>query len=133
MTGIKTVWARDLAMPAASTSTLSPASRSMMIGVMIGAMRVETLVIATESATSPFAKKAMTFDEVPPGTEPSIRSPTASAGLSPRTFATTTAPSGMITNWATTPMRTGTGRRTTSWKSGMVRVSPMPNMMIMRK
>lgn len=75
----------------------------------------------------------MTFEAVPPGTEPSMSRPTASIGLSPKTLATMTAPSGMITNCATTPTSTGVGRRAISLKSGMVKVRPMPNMMIMRK
>lgn len=100
---------------------------------MKGAMSVDTLVMATERATSPLAKKAMTFEDVPPGTEPSISKPTAKAGFRRSNLATSTAPSGMITNWATTPMSTGIGRRTTSLKSGMVRVRPIPNMMIIRK
>lgn len=75
----------------------------------------------------------MTFEDVPPGTDPSMSKPTANAGCKPKSFATPTAASGMMTNCATTPMAIGTGRFTTSLKSGMVSVSPMPNMMIMRK
>lgn len=95
---MSTVCASDQAIPAPSTATSAPASS------------VETLVIATDSATSPLARYAITFEEVPPGTEPSMSSPTASAGLRPRSLATATAPSGMITNCATTPMAIGTGR-----------------------
>lgn len=54
----------------------------------------------------------------------------ASIGLSPSSLATATAPSGMMMNWATTPMKIGQGRRRISLKSGRVSVSPMHSMMM---
>ena len=133
MTGSSTVWTRDTAIPQPSTSVRVSASSSIRAGVMIGEIRVDTLVIATDRATSPFDRKVITLEEVPPGTEPSISRPTASAGFRSSTQATKIARSGMITNWATTPMMTGTGRFAIILKSGMVSVSPIANMMIIRK
>ena len=45
-----------LNIPAASTSTISPLSQSISIGVISGAKRVLAVVIPTLSATSPFAR-----------------------------------------------------------------------------
>ena len=74
----------------------------------------------------------MTLEEVPPGAQPTRMTPVASAASRPRPLARSQASSGMMTNWATTPARTGRGRRTTRTKSGGVRVRPIPNMMTPR-
>ena len=74
----------------------------------------------------------MTLEEVPPGAQPTRITPAASIGSSWKALASTQASVGMMTNWATTPTSTGSGRFTTSAKSGGVRVRPMPNMMMPR-
>ena len=74
----------------------------------------------------------MTLEEVPPGAQPTRMTPAASPGSSRKASARTQASVGMMANWATTPTRTGSGRLTTSAKSGGVRVRPMPNMMMPR-
>ena len=70
-------------MPAASTSTLSPASHSVRSGVMTGDASVETVVRPTENATSPLQRKLMMFDETPPGQHPTRISPTPTSRGSP--------------------------------------------------
>ena len=55
-TGMRTVWTSDHIIPAPSTSAVFPASHSMSRGVIIGETRVDTEVIATDSATSPLAR-----------------------------------------------------------------------------
>ena len=60
-------------------------------------MSVETLATATDSATSPLARKAMTFDAVPDGAQPTRITPTASSGSRFRPWAMTQPAPGMIT------------------------------------
>lgn len=74
----------------------------------------------------------MTFEEVPPGAQPTRMTPVASAASRPKPRASSQASSGIMTNWATTPARTGRGRRTTRTKSDGVRVRPIPNIMTPR-
>ena len=74
----------------------------------------------------------MTFDDVPPGAQPTRITPIANSAGSWKTKTKATAMAGMITYWATTPSSTGNGRLATSAKSGRVRVIPMANMMIPR-
>ena len=65
---------------------------------MRGETNVDTEVIATDNATSPLARKAMTFEAVPPGTEPRRMRPTVAASESPSTFATSSALVGIMAN-----------------------------------
>jgi hypothetical protein len=74
----------------------------------------------------------ITFELVPPGAQPTRITPTASSGGSWSRTVTSRPTSGMITYCATTPMSTGSGRLTTSAKSGIVRVRPIANMMMPR-
>jgi hypothetical protein len=48
-------------------------------GVNMGEITVETAVKETDNATSPFARKVMTSDAVPPGTVPTRMSPAVKA------------------------------------------------------
>ena len=61
------------------------AKRYMSAGVTKGARSVVQDVIVTESATSPRAKKVITFEAVPPGQQPTSITPTASSGGSEKT------------------------------------------------
>ncbi len=57
-----------------------PASSDTSAGVASGAIRVETSAIDTPSATSPRARKVITFDAVPLGQQPTRITPTAMSG-----------------------------------------------------
>ncbi|MCY1447156.1 hypothetical protein D9M71_637610 [compost metagenome] len=50
-----------------------------MIGVAIGANNVEKDVIVMDKGTFPLAKYTMTFEAVPPGTDPRRTSPAANS------------------------------------------------------
>ena len=63
-------------MPRASTSTCSPASHNTSNGVIIGASRVEAVVIPTEKATSPRQRNDMMLLDTPPGQQPTSMMPT---------------------------------------------------------
>ncbi len=131
-TGNSTICTMDHAIEPASTGMYSPASHSASTGVSRGASRVETVVIATERATSPLARYDTTFDAVPPGQQPTRMTPAASAGGSCSAAAISQPRNGMMAYCATTPITTGMGRLAIMAKSGAVSVSPMPNMMIPR-
>ncbi|MGX1163031.1 hypothetical protein RKD54_003940 [Pseudarthrobacter sp. SLBN-100] len=62
-----------------------------------GAMSVETDATATERATSPLARKAITLDAVPDGAQPTRIRPTASSGSRCRAAAINHPAPGMIT------------------------------------
>jgi hypothetical protein len=66
-------------------------------GITIGAIRVETVATATDSATSPLARKAMTLEAVPLGAQPTRMTPAASSGLRCRATAISQPAPGMIT------------------------------------
>ena len=89
--------------------------------------------MVTESGTSPFARKLMTFEEVPPGQQPTRITPAAISGGSERALQRSHAVTGMMTNCPMTPMRTSSGRLNTSEKSPGFRVRPMPNITIPRR
>ena len=86
-TGSTTASTIETNMPAAGTSMRSPANRSTIIGVMIGASSVEAVVIPTEKGTSPPQRNDMIFDEMPPGEQPTRISPTAISSGRRNTFA----------------------------------------------
>ena len=115
---------------AASISTKHPASTFIATGVRNGERRVEQQVMVTESATSAFARKAITFDAVPPATDPTSTHPAASSPEKPNDFARRKPTSGITRNWSTTPVATAHGRFATRRKSSTDSVVPIPNMMI---
>ena len=63
-----------------STASHWLAKRYMRAGVTKGARSVVQEVIVTESATSPRARKVITFEAVPPGQQPTSITPTAMSG-----------------------------------------------------
>lgn len=89
--------------------------------------------MVTDRAVSAFARYDTTLDAVPPGAQPTRIRPAARSGVSPSSLAIAQPSSGMIAYWATTPIRIGSGRVSTSLKSGSVRVRPMPNMMMISR
>ena len=93
----------------------------------IGDSTVETLVMVTDRATSPFDMKVITLEEVPPGQVPTRTTPVVSAGSRLKAMDRPKARNGMIKYCAQTPMRISTGRFKTSAKSLRFSVVPMPN------
>src|SRR5688500_3715181 len=95
-TGNSTIWTMDHAMEPASTGMYCPASHNANTGVSSGAISVETVVIATDKATSPLARYETTLEAVPPGQQPTRITPAASAGGSPNAAATNQPRNGMM-------------------------------------
>ena len=56
ITGSSTVWTIETIIELADTSMYEPASHSVRTGVRRGASSVDTVVMETDSATSPFAR-----------------------------------------------------------------------------
>lgn len=56
MTGTSTVWQIETNIDQNGTSMYDPASHSVSRGVSTGAQRVDSVVIDTDRATSPFAR-----------------------------------------------------------------------------
>ena len=100
----------------------------MRPGVTSGARMVVQLVMVTDRAVSPRARKVITLEAVPPGQQPTRMTPMAMSGGSPITLHRMNATVGMMTNCATMPMSTSTGWERTSLKSLTESVRPMPNM-----
>ena len=113
--GTMTIFMMSTIIAIASISTKHPASTFIASGVTNGERSVEQHVIVTESATSAFARKATTFDAVPPATEPTSTHPAASSPTR---------------NCRNTPTATAHGRFPTRTKSAAESVVPIPNMMI---
>ena len=128
ITGSSTTASIDLNMSTTDTSTYVPANKSTIIGVRIGARSVDTPVMPTDNAKSPFAMKVITLDAVPPGHAPTSITPTAKSAGSENTFANMYAMSGMIVNCAMQPSSKSNGRENVTLKSDTVNVMPMPSM-----
>src|SRR5699024_7799714 len=77
--GIISTWTIDINMERASSGIHSPANHNKSNGVITGARIVEKDVIVIERGRFPLAKYTMTFEAVPPGTEPSNTSPAANS------------------------------------------------------
>lgn len=72
---------------------------------------VESVVIVTESATSPRAMNATMFDAVPPGQQATRMKPTANPFSSYIACAMARPDSGMTMNCSPVPIATGRGSR----------------------
>ncbi len=101
-------------------------------GVITGLSKVEAVVIATESATSPRARKTTTFEAVPPGQAPTRMTPRARSFGSPRPRARSHPPIGMTRYCRTTPMIKGLPAERRLFRSSPVSVSPIPSMIAAR-
>ena len=84
-------------MPPASMLRYEPARNSTSSGVTIGAIRVDTEATATDRATSPLARNAITLEAVPDGAQPTRIRPTASSGSRWRPTAISQPAPGMMT------------------------------------
>ena len=82
----------------------------------------------TDSATSPRARKQITFDAVPPAQLPTRTIPTVSGVESCKSFASVSARIGIRRNCRATPTATGRGSRAMRWASSRVSVRPIINM-----
>ena len=85
-------------MPRASTSTRVPTESHTSRGVRKGARIVEAIVMPTERARSPRARKVITLEAVPPGQQPTRTTPIASSGGRLKTLVRAKARAGMIIN-----------------------------------
>ena len=99
-------------------------SIKVMIGVTIGEMTVDTAVKDTDNAKSPFARKVITSDAVPPGTVPTRISPTVNPASSENRLARANAISGIMIYCAETPTKISLGLRNTMMKSSIFKVVP---------
>ena len=105
----------------------------VIAGVNIGASIVEMLVIPTDNATSPCAKKLITLEDVPPGHVPTNTKPTNNASSILNNFPNTNANNGIIVNCDKHPMITFLGCLNTITKSSGFIVSPIPNITTINK
>lgn len=119
--------------PNVSTCVNVPANNHIRSGVSNGAAIVETAVIPTESARSPFAKYVITLDAVPPGQHPTRITPIARSSGSEKILTRIQAIVGIIVNWARQPKRISSGLLRIMLKSAGVRVRPIPNIITPNK
>ena len=104
-----------------------------MIGVTIGEMTVDTAVKDTDNAKSPFARKVITSDAVPPGTVPTRIRPTVNPASSENRVARANAIRGMMIYCADTPTKISLGLRNTVMKSFIFNVVPIPKRIIPKR
>ena len=95
--GRRTTCTVEMATPTASTGTSAPSRSFAMRGVMKMAPTVVTVVMSTESATSPLAMYVQRLDAWPPLIEPTSTMPAVSAGESESAFERPSASNGMKT------------------------------------
>src|SRR5690625_3678951 len=103
------------------------ASNKINAGVTNGANKVVQEVMATDKATFPLDKNVMTFDDVPPGQQPTRMTPAATSGGNLNPTASPNAISGIIINCLRTPIATFFGWLKNSLKSSNDMIIPIPN------
>ena len=128
--GTITTLMMDRNMAATSTVTVVRRRSHVIRGVRKGASSVLTLVMPTESATSPLLRKVMTLLAVPPGQVPTRTTPARSPASRPKILPSANARRGIMVNWAAHPSRMSRGRLKTDIKSSIFKVRPMPNITI---
>ena len=104
-----------------------PIKINVIIGVKIGEITVETAVSDTDNVKSPFARKVITSDAVPPGTVPTRTSPTVKPWFKENKLAIVKANKGIIKYWAETPNNISLGLLNTFTKCSIFNVVPIPN------
>ena len=104
-----------------------PIKINVMIGVRIGEITVETAVSDTDNVRSPFARKVITSDAVPPGTVPTRTRPTVKASFKENKLAIVKANRGIIKYCAETPNNISLGLLNTFTKCSAFNVVPIPN------
>ena len=125
MIGTITIWTIEMNMSAGLKWIWLPINSNVIIGVNIGEITVETAVKETDNATSPFARKVMTSDAVPPGTVPTRMSPTVKAVSRENALARANAMIGIIMYCAEIPTAIALGFLTTLMKSSVFNVVPI--------
>ncbi len=98
----------------------------------MGEITVETAVNETDNATSPFARKVMTSDAVPPGTVPTRISPTVKAVSRENALARVNAIIGIMMYWAEIPTAIALGFLNTLMKSSNFSVVPIVKSTILK-
>ena len=81
-----------------SMSIVLPTKKFTSSGVATGAIKVDTVVIPTEKATSPLHKKLIMFEDTPPGQQPTKTKPKVKPSDRLKVFARKIAIIGMIVN-----------------------------------
>lgn len=113
--------------PTVSICVIVPANAHIRNGVRRGATMVETAVIPTDRARSPFERYVITFEAVPPGQHPTRITPIARSSGREKTFTRIQAIVGIMVNWARQPTSISSGLLRIMPKSAVVRVNPIPN------
>ena len=131
--GIITTFTIERNIATTFTFTVVFKRKYVIAGVTTGASKVLTLVIPTESATSPFDRYVITFDDVPPGQVPTRTTPAIRAGSRLKILLNKNARIGIIRNCARQPQKMSFGRVNTSLKSSILRVSPIPNITTIKR
>lgn len=109
---------------------LFPINRNVIKGVNIGEISVEIAVKDTDNATSPFERKVITSEAVPPGTVPTRISPIVNAVSSENMLANIKANRGIIIYCVEIPISMSLGLLNTLTKLSMFNVVPIPKRII---
>ena len=88
---------------------------------------VEHKVMVIDKATLALAKKAITFEAVPPAQQPTTIKPAASSAGKAIILAIIKAANGIIVNCRTTPIAMALGEVNTRLKSAALKVRPIKN------
>ena len=129
-TGNKTTFVALNNRPFKSTFISSPDMLVIKIGVKTTPIRVEIKVIVTEKATFKLDRYAITFDAVPPGQHETKINPTAKKSGNCKILEIAHPKKGMIENWVNTPIIVHRGFWNKILKSVILRVKPIPGIMI---
>ena len=114
-----------------SNSILLPISSNVIIGVKIGAIKVDIAVSETDNATSPPARNVITSEAVPPGTVPTNIIPTVRPASRENKLTRTNVKRGIIIYWAESPVTISLGRFNTSTKFSTFKVVPIAKITIL--
>ena len=111
---------------------LLPMTNNVIIGVIIGAIKVDTAVNETDNATSPPARNVRTSEAVPPGTAPTKIIPTAKPASKENKLTRTNVKTGMIMYCAESPVMISFGCLNTSTKFSTFKVVPIVKITILK-
>ena len=126
--GSMTTWRMEMNMLTMFTSTIVPANSHVRRGVSRGAIIVDTVVIPTDRAKSPFDRYVMTLEAVPPGQHPTRITPMASSVGRCNRRVSIQANEGMMMNCAIQPKSISRGREKMTLKSVPFIVMPIQSM-----
>lgn len=103
---------------------------SRIIGIEKIIKKELNAVIDTESATRPFKRKVIKFEDVPPGQAVINTIPNLKTGSIGAKYATKKPKVGIINSWPKSPYRIPLGWMNTRLKLAGRRFNPIPNIMI---